>query len=259
MNKAKAVFAAVIVTLVAGSSAVLWQLNDKGVLGTPDDENVNTTVSTTVADKNNNSDKDDTEDKTTGTTEASAENNDASSLSTTEINEFLTVFSRAYFSEDKAYSASKADTYELIRFAYTDIKINNASLVTVESADDEIGYYHKVSASEVNKTLKKYFGKTVKEESVFTEKTYSFFRYADGYFYTPVADGIGYANVSIADSVTEDKNMIYVDFSIYSSGVTTDMTSQQARRASEDRYATGKAEIAVNNGEWILRYYEING
>ncbi|MBQ8210729.1 MAG: hypothetical protein IJZ35_09120 [Clostridia bacterium] len=261
MNKAKAIFAAVIVIAVAGSSAILWQLNDKGVIGSQENEDENTlsTVATTNSNQDYNKSENDNND-TPENDDVADENNDApavSDVSTTDINEFLTVFSKVYFSENKAYSSGSPDTYELIRFAYSNAMMQGGSLVTTEYEDDDIGYYNKISATAVNDTLDKYFGKTVANESVYTEKTYSFFKYSDGYFYTPAADGISYTNVSIADSVSQSGNLVSVEFSIYSSGVTTDMTSQQARRASNDRYASGKAEIYVNDGSFTLKYYEV--
>lgn len=258
MNKAKALFAAAIVVAVAGSSALLLHFNEKGVIDFQDgnnDGNVLTTVATTNSNSYQDNQDDDSDD---AVTEAVDDAVSDEKISTTDVNEFLSVFSKVYFSENNTYSMNNADDYELIRFAYSYAMMNNRDDIKTEYVDDEIGYYNKISASYVNDVLSRYFDKTVSKESVFTEKTYSFFKYSDGYFYTPAADGISYTNVSISDNIAYDDNIVSVDFSIYSSGVTTDMTSQQARRASEDRYATGSAKFHVEDGNYILRYYKID-
>ncbi len=265
MNKAKAIFTVAIVAVVAGASAVLWHLNDSGSFGTPggDDDNILTTVATTVGSDNN--DKDDKNEILTsndGNSDSVDENDgqdsaNTDSVSTKSINDFLSEFSKVYFSENKAYSSDKADAYELIRFAYTYTMNNNQSRVTTEYIDDDIGYYNKISEKDVNDVIGRFFDKTVKSESVYTEKTYGFFKYDDGYFYTPAADGVDYRNVCITDTFSQNRNVITVEFSVYSSGVTTDMTSQQARRASNDRYASGAAKISVENGEYTLKSYKI--
>lgn len=266
MNKAKAVFTAVIVAVVAGASGVLWYLNDSGNLATQTggDDSVLTTVATTVgnADNNVNEDADtpvdDAQDDIDGYEDDNAQGGaDSSAVSTKSINDFLSVFSKVYFSEDKAFSADKPDTYQLIRFAYTYLMSNNESNISTEYINDDIGYYNKVSVNDVNRILDKYFSSSVESESVYTEKTYAFFKYSDGYFYTPAADGIDYKNICIADSYSQNGDIITVEFSVYSSGVTTDMTSQQARRASNERYASGTAKINVDGDNFTLIYYNI--
>lgn len=265
MNKAKAIFTVAIVAVVAGASVILLHLNKNGTIGKEngDDDNILTTVATTLGSENN--DKDDENETLTSNDENSDsvdENNgqnsaNSDSASTKSINDFLSEFSKVYFSENKAYSSDKADAYELIRFAYTYTMNNNQSRVTTEYIDDDIGYYNKISEKDVNDVIGRFFGKTVKSESVYTEKTYGFFKYENGYFYTPAADGVNYRNVCITDTFSQSGNVITVEFSVYSSGVTTDMTSQQARRASNDRYASGVAKINVENGKYTLKSYKI--
>ncbi len=263
MNKAKAIFAAVIVVAVAGASAVFWQLNEKGIIGNEEETttaySADSEVNTKASEINNENKDTENSNTVTESTAALDDKNTTVSYDTKneDINEFLSVFSKVYFSEDKAYSQSDYDTYELIRFAYSVTLMNNSSAVTLARVDDEIGYYHKISADTVNEVLEKYLGVTVEKKSVYTEKTYSFFKYSEGCFYSPAADGIGYVNTTISDSVTEIDNILYVDFTVYASGVTTDMTSQQARRASSDNYAVGSAKIDVSDGKFTLIYYEI--
>lgn len=255
MNKAKAVFAAVIITAVAGTSALLLHFNENGTLDFNDDKSVLTTVVTTNGNSSNNNHGAAKENITEEKNENTAPD---VTISTTDVNEFLTVFSKVYFSENSEYIMEKPDNYELIRFAYSYAMMNNRTVINTEYIDDEIGYYNKINANYVNDILKKYFKASVRPESVFTEKTYAFFKYENGHFYTPAADGISYINVSIVDNMSQNDNLVTVDFSVYSSGVTTDMTSQQARRASGDRYATGTARFYVENDNFILKYYKIN-
>lgn len=266
MNKAKAIFTAVIISVVAAASAICLHLGtaNDSIFEDDDDKNTLSTIATTTGVSDDNAeDNDDAEDITADNTADNADDsNNGDSVSGTAVtskavNEFLTVFSKVYFSENSAYSADKADTYELVRFAYSYAMMNGGSLVSTEYIDDDIGYYNKISANEVNKILGNFLDKSVKKESIYTEKTYSFFKYSDGYFYTPAADGISYDNIAIVDSLSQNGKLVSVEFSIYSSGVTTDMTSQQARRASNDRYASGTAQVYVENGEYTLKSYKI--
>lgn len=259
MTKTKAIFAAVIVVIVAGLSVLFWYLNENGVIDSKENESDSNLMSESTAYDNDSTTGNEFNDDTTAVSkeEETQENNQNAEIAQNEvINEFLSVFSRTYFSENKEYSEKYTDTYELIRFAYAYTSVNNPSLIKTEHIDDDIGYYYAISADTVNDVLMKYLGITVGKKSVFTEDTYTFFRYSDGSFYMPAADGLGYVNVAIADSVIESDDTIAVEFSIYSAGVTADMTSRQAK-ANGEKYASGRAEIAVKDGNYILSYYKI--
>ena len=282
MNKAKALFTAAIIVIVSGASAVCWYLNENGIIGNdggdmtaPDgyvaeyDEKNDINANVDNADGADNEEKQ--ESKTEKTTAASdeddakdenAENNKSDNSvqkieNADEINEFLSIFSRLYFSEDKSYSKNSADTYELLKFAYLYQVVYGGGKGTVtEYFDDDIGAYNGIQADTAEKIIDKYFGVGISRESVYTEKTYSFFKYIDGYFYTPAADGVGYSDLVIVDSAVKRGNTVAVEFTVYSDGVSLGMTADEARKKGE-KYADGRAEIDVSDGGYVLTYYSV--
>ncbi len=243
MNKAKAIFAAGMIIVVAGASTALWYLNDKGIIGT---ENTTAYVQENEnydnAEQKNNvqQENDENENQQQMQTEA----DEKEQIDESEINKFLSTFSKVYFAEQgTAFDINKYSDYDLILFAFSYIRSTEKSLITLEKRNDGIMYYNGISAEKVNEVLNKYFGVSVAAESVYTENDYAFFSYSDGYFYTPAADGLAYKNYVVADSVEYENDLITVEFTIYS---------------GDDVYADGEAKIDVENSEMKLAYYCVN-
>lgn len=289
MNKAKALFTAGMIVVVAGTSAVCWQLNEKGMFGSGDDS-TDTQDSYVVEDENNNYEDDhiyyneknnnadngngEEADNTGKTAESTTvkdenddviENNDGEKqnelpydIDTTDINEFLSTFSKLYFSENGRYSAVAPDSYELLKFAYLYAVVYNGGSGTVtEYFDDDIGAYNGISFSQASSIINEFFGVTIAEKSVYTEKTYSFFMYKDGYFYTPAADGVGYDNLTVVDAVEQQDDTLTVKFTVYSQGVSCDMSSAEAKRNGQ-KYAEGNATIVVDGNDYRLESYFVS-
>ena len=246
MKKAKALFAIGIMVIVTGTSVALWQLNDKELVEEKETttvyaEEIKTTEKAEVTENKNQTEETKTE-TTVAETEVSTE--EKPGFNETELNEFLTTFSRVYFSEKgKAFNISKYNTYDLILFAFSHIRCTDSSQITLEQRDDSIKYYNGVSAEKVNETLDRYFGVTVSEESVYTENSYAFFSYSDGYFYTPATDGLAYINNTVVRSAEQDGNYIIAQFDIYSDG---------------EYYAEGEAKIKQDKDGMKLVFYSVN-
>lgn len=240
MNKAKAIFAAGIIIIVAGASTVLWFLNDSGIIG-----NDSTTAYTEEAENqdNDNAVENDNQKEDDESEQQTQLSNKKTEIAESEINEFLTTFSKVYFYEKgTAFDISKYSDYDLILFAFSHIRCTEKSLITLVQRDDSIMYYNGISAEKVNEVLMKYFDTSVSEESVYTENSYAFFSYSDGYFYTPAADGLSYKNKAVADLVEYDDDQMTVKFTVYS---------------DEEIYADGEAKIQIKNGEMKLVYYSV--
>ena len=248
MNKAKALFSGVMILVVAGASAACWYLNDQGLLGNPQSPTTEAYVEYENNNNNNNEndnnyvDKNDNEVNKDEETTTSAAKEDVPEISKDAVNDFLSVFSKVYFSENGKYTSESKNDYELIRFAYSHIKRTDNESVKIRQIDDNIRYYSCVSAEKVNEVLEKYLGVTVSEESVYTENDYAFFKYADGDFMTPAADGLPYINTCVSDSVNLSGDIIEVRFTVYS---------------GEDKYATGEAEIKITDDGMQLAYYHL--
>ena len=61
-------------------------------------------------------------------------------------------------------------------------------------------------------------------------------------------------NVTVADTVMQSADRIFVTFTIYSEGVTSDMTAAQAKKKGT-MYASGSAEILdTENGFCLIAY-----
>lgn len=277
MKKAKALFAGAMIVLVAGTSAVFWYLNDRGIIGDKKDAVSGEYVVSAVQndddpyyynEKENNAidspdddERDETENSENKTTAADeknddAQDDDADDVSYEAINTFLSNFSLVYFSEASPYSTGNSSTYELIRFAYAHTRRTDPGSLVTKQESDEIEYYSGISYETVNTVLQEYLGVTVDRESVYTEKNYAFFRYEDGYFYTPAADGVGYSDLVILDSAVENGDATTVSFTVYSDGVSCDMTAAAARENGE-KYASGSARLKRSGDGYILLAYEI--
>ncbi len=237
MKKTKSIFAAVMIVVVAGVSGVCWLLNEKGVFGGKN-EPVSDEVYVQQGFDNDSDDKKDSDEH-----ETVAENEETVQISKNEINEFLTVFAEAYFCEDKAYTPETRSAYDMLRFAYAHICITNPEKVENREPEGDNISYNCVPSEDVNKILKKYLDITVPDESVFTEQTYAFFKYDDGYFMAPAAGGLPYKNVAEADEVVRNGNNISVRFKVF--------TGTQL-------YATGEAGIEVADNGLVLTYYSVN-
>ena len=251
MNKAKAIFSAMMIVAVAGTSGVCWYLNDQGIIGS-NKEPVSDSVieynddyiyndnnnNNSYNDNNDHPEKENKDEQETTTKDAKPE----SEIAGEEISEFLTVFSKVYFSENEKYTQENRSGYELIRFAYSHLKRTDSKCIDTIKADDGTGYYNRVSFDDVNEVLDKYLGVTVPRESVYTENDYAFFRYSDGYFMTPAADGLPFINVTVADKFEIEDDKINVSFTIYS---------------GDDFYAEGEAVIKHENDTFKLIYYRL--
>ena len=244
MKKAKALFAIGIIVIVSGASVALWQLNDNGLI-----ENETTTVyseeTKTTEKAQETENKNQEENKTENKTEENASATEIKlEFSETELNDFLTTFSKVYFAEKgTAFKSNKYNTYDMILFAFSHIRCTYPSQITLEQRDDSIKYYNGVSAEKVNEVLDRYFGITVSEESVYTENSYAFFSYSDGYFYTPATDGLAYINNAVVRSAEQDGNYIIAQFDIYSDG---------------EFYAEGEAKIRQDKDGMKLVFYSVN-
>lgn len=244
MKKAKALFASGIIVIVVGMSAAMWYLNDSGKLHNNDvtekyvDEYADTDEVIDDADDSaeKSDEKEEIQSKAPGTTAVSAEN-----IGEAEINEFLSDFANVYFAEQgSGFDIKKCSEYELIQFAYLHIRNTDKDSVILEQRDDSIGYYHGVPYDSVEKIVQKYFGVQISEEGAYTEKDYAFFSYSDGYFYTPAADGLGYGNTAVADSVEYKGDNAVVRFSVYS---------------ENGKYAEGEATIRISDNKMNLVSY----
>ena len=244
INKAKAVFAIGIMTIVAGSSVTLWQLNENGIIGAEKTTSVVSQQENAEENdipENEEQQNEDVQENVTEDAEMEEENNEA--INENEINDFLTTFSKVYFSENRAFDVNKYNAYDLILFAFSHLRCTDASQIALEQRDDSIMYYNKVSAEKVNEILDEYFGVRVPEESVYTENNYSFFNYSDGYFYTPAADGLAYVNKAVVRSAEKSGNYIIAEFAVYSGDV---------------QYASGEAKIRQEKDGFKLVYYSVN-
>lgn len=270
MKKAKALFAAGIIVIVAGASALCLYLNDNGKLSFCN-ENAVTEENAVAPDaeydyvlEDDEPEKNVAEENVTNqtTTEVSADDKeetpeDAEKVDTVAINEFLSTFSRLYFCNNDKHSEKNPDKYEMLKFAYLYAEVfENGAGIRTEIFDDDIGIYNGIGEEDVKRITEKFFGMSLKSESVHTENDYQFFMYSDGYFYTPAADGVGYVNLSVADFAVKNGDTITVSFTVYSDGVSCDMTSEQAKKKGTV-YASGKAEIQVKDDNYRLISYSV--
>lgn len=276
IKKFRAAAAGIAVALVAGASATLWFLNDNGVIGREDgsaenvaasdyndylgaqdgypDENAERDNAAFDGEDKENDNK--TDETTTENSNESPRENDGERENYTDINEFLSVFCGAYFSENQPYSRGNINTYELIRFAYAHFRAQGGEIVTKQDADSGM-WYGGIAYDDVNGILDKYLGVSVSRESVYTQSDNMFFKYEDGYFYTPAADGVGYSNIAVASSVKDANGKKIVEFTVYSSGADVSMTSDEAAEKGEV-YASGAAVISKGAGGYVLDEYTLN-
>ncbi len=247
MKKTKALFAAMIIVVVAAASAGLWYLNENGKLTGEDESQVQTTVGSQDNYENggnnqnnvNNGGKNETETTTNGT----AEETTVAKVDNSDVEKFLSTFSNVYFAENSGtFDINSRSEYDLIMFAYLHIKNTDRSLLGQEKKNDSIVHYTTIAYDDINSVVQKYFGVSVAKNSVFTENDYDFFRYENGYFYTPAADGVGYTNTCKADYISTSGDEITVEFTVYSDSA---------------KYASGEAKIRITDDGMNLLYYSI--
>ena len=102
---------------------------------------------------------------------------------------FMSNFSEAYFDN---YSVSNYNTAKLISFAYIHNSLNNPDKTFYE------GNYMGISSSDVNRTLDKYLGIEIPNESV------GEWSYRDGNFYMGAASGESYARFTVVTKLTDN-------------------------------------------------------
>ena len=251
MNKAKAMFAAGVIVVVAAASGALWYLNENGNLGNGADEVENTSAYVQEEDDyqpdNRYDDYDDEQDEDSAddetTTLPSDETPDADETTVGDVNDFLSVFSKLYFAEQSgAFDKNNYREYEVLQFAYLHIKTNDRDLVVNGTMNDSIGSYMGVAIEDVNAVTEKYFGITMEAKNVYTENDYDFFIYKDGYFYTPAADGVGFTNTCVVDSFDIYGAVWTVQFTIYDGSA---------------KYATGEARVRETETGMKVEYYRV--
>lgn len=231
MNKAKALIALGVIVVVAAASGALWWMNENGKMGT-DEPETTTLFQAEVSTQQS-------------TTEAPAEETTTSapSVSKDEISNFLTTFSNVYFAEGSgSFDSKNAKPYDLLLFAFLHTKNTDKSAIKYENRDDAIGSYMGISIEKANEVLDSYLGLVVDAESVYTENDYEFFMYENGCFWTPAADGVGYSNYCIADSVITSEDSIIVQFTVFS---------------GTEKYASGEARIKTADDGFRLDLYKI--
>lgn len=122
-----------------------------------------------------------------------------------ELNLFLSNFSEAYYDPDDSYYTNSDE--QKIMFAYLHAIINYNSMRFSEGA------YYGISASNVDTILYRFFGKTVPHRTPSGSKVW---KYKNGKFLIPAADGESYGNFSLATGMYPNGNGTYrVTFNIY--------------------------------------------
>lgn len=246
MNKAKAIFSGAMILVVAGASGACWYLNENGLLGKESASQPDSYVEYADSnyadnDKYNNQYEDEKEGEPEKTTAASGAD-DAYETDKDEISDLLTVFANVYFSEDADYTPESRSTYELIRFAYSHIKSTQPDLIKTRQDEDSSYYYNYISAKDINSVLEKYLDVSVPAESVYTENDYAYFRYKDGEFCTPAADGLPFINTAVCTSASQSDDILTAEFEIMS---------------SDGKYADGTARFRTEGDSLILVYYSV--
>lgn len=120
---------------------------------------------------------------------------------TYQINVFLSNFS------EQGFMSYPCDDGSLISFGYSYAKVNNRNVVGVD------GYEYYIYKENMDSILKRFFGHTVS----FTEGTnFQWFRYENGAYRFPAADGESYSYCSVATSMVSNGDGTYtVAFDVY--------------------------------------------
>ena len=125
----------------------------------------------------------------------------------TELNQFLSNFSEAYYNDAIYYSEDEGK----ISFAFIHSALNRKN-TTIKYE----GSYEGISAQEVDTILNRFFGKSVPHK---TPENNLYITYKDGYFWKMAGDGETYSFFSIATDLREhtDGNFI-AKFSVFHDG-----------------------------------------
>lgn len=252
MNKAKAVFAAGVIVVVAAASGALWYLNENGKLGNDADEIENTSAYVQEEDDYQPDDRyddyddeqgEDSADDETTTSASDKETPDYDVNKKDDVDEMLSSCAKFYFAQDKGvFDKNNYDEYDLMRFAFMYVKTNSRDVVVEMNRNDSVGCYMGVPYGSVNIVVEELFGITMERESIYTENDYEFFLYEDGYFYTPAADGVGFTNTCVIDSFDINGDMWTVQFTIYDGNA---------------KYATGEAKVRDTETGMKVEYYRV--
>ena len=171
-----------------------------------------------------------------------------------DMNDFLTDFAAVYFSEDESFSDENYDDYELIRFAFCDLKRKNPEKILygnvngVKMAGISEDNLHSIITSHFS--IEPEFGEKVSDKS-----GQASFILKNGAYYMPVADGISYDNKAIVTAEANADGLVEVEFIIYSGLDSASLTPEQAEKLGK-KYGTGSAEVAeTTKGMRLISYY----
>ena len=178
-----------------------------------------------------------------------------------EINIFLSNFSEAFYDPDDSYYTNPDE--QKISFAYIHAKLNSPKKILWE------GSYYGISAENVDAILYRFFGETVPHKTPSGSK---WWKYQNGKFLMPAADGESYPDFSIATNMLVNADGTYtVAFNVYSDdSVTggdrlTDKTvysltdAEAAKKYTLTGYGTAVVKAKVYNGAntYELVSYEV--
>lgn len=269
MNKAKASMAGIVIVAVLGASAVLWLLNDRGYIGSSeettenavfyedDGQNYNNSIDTDDMDSENGENSQDNTVEEQDNEENPEDNQGESQEDIKEINDFLSIFSKYFFAETSgSYNENSYSDYDVLRFAYSYVRDVYGDSVVTKETDNQAGQYLGVPYEKAAEFIEETLGITPERKSAYTESQYAFIEYEDGYYYAPAADGLSYVNTAIADTVSTENGYITVEFTVYSDGVSTNMTGEEAEKQGEF-YASGSAKLKKDAGGYLLVEYSV--
>ncbi len=165
------------------------------------------------------------------------------------INSFLSNFSEVYFLENGVFyegmdsEDALNEEYELIRFGYMHLKINDNSRISSD------GTYYIVSRADMDNCLDRFLGHTVPagtKSRTYTGDDYSFTEsaeYRNNAYYFPAADGGAFNQLTVVNRVMETaRDTFYVEFNVYS----LDLEIYFDAGIPDKYYAMSAAEAALN-------------
>ena len=172
----------------------------------------------------------------------------------TELNQFLSNFSEAYYNDAIYYSEDE----EKISFAFIHSALNRKN-TTIKYE----GSYEGISAQEVDTILNRFFGKSVPHK---TPENNLYITYKDGYFWKMAGDGETYSFFSIATDLREhtDGNFI-AKFSVFHDGENPhdmlqswySLTIDEAVKNPQYRHSyDGEAILKAKNGTYEVVSYK---
>ena len=181
-----------------------------------------------------------------------------------ELNLFLSNFSEAYYDPDDSYYTDPDE--QKIMFAYLH------SIINYNSVKNKLydSYYYGIPASEVDRILNRFFGKTVPHKTPSNSKVW---KYRDGIFLIPAADGESYGAFSLATGMYPNGNgtyritfNVYYDESVLGGNIITDKSIYSLSpetvysRCSYEGNGTAIVRPKVYNGEntYEIVEYKVN-